>query len=85
MSRGGIETYGGIVWCDASEFIPITGINQIFGHTSLPQPKWINFSDPNTIFSRNLALDVKNADYYAIHDDSDDANPITIHKTIGRQ
>lgn len=85
MSRGGIETYGGIVWCDSSEFIPISGINQIFGHTSLPQPKWINFSDPNAIYSKNLALDVNNADYYAIYDDSNVDNPITIHKTRGRQ
>ena len=33
-SRGGLFNVGGITWCDYNaEFHPLTGLNQIFGHT----------------------------------------------------
>ncbi len=31
--RGGTERCGGLLWCDVREFMPIAGLNQIFGHT----------------------------------------------------
>lgn len=31
--RGGSSAVGGPLWCDYTEFAPIPGINQIFGHT----------------------------------------------------
>lgn len=40
--RGGHQRYGGINWCDSREFIPIKGLNQIFGHTHLDYIRWIN-------------------------------------------
>ncbi len=42
-SRGGMHNVGGIIWCDfAHEFHPVTGLNQIFGHTPMLQgsPVW---------------------------------------------
>ena len=66
-SRDGSETVGGIVWCDANEFLGIKGINQIFGHTPQEKPRWINSPD-----SQNLCLDVNNANCYAIHDSDTD-------------
>jgi hypothetical protein len=75
-SRGGDAQHGGIVWCDRSEFIHIDGINQIFGHTPGKKPIWMEFGSPLTHkFSKNLALDVSHAQYYAIHKN----NEITIH------
>ena len=32
-ARGGSHPCGGLLWCDVHEFVPIPGINQIFGHT----------------------------------------------------
>jgi len=66
-SRDGSELVGGIVWCDANEFLGIKGINQIFGHTPQEKPRWINSTD-----SQNLCLDVNNANCYAIHDSDTD-------------
>jgi len=72
-SRGGIETVGGITWCDADEFSGIPGINQIFGHTPQRKPRWINKgSSLSKEYSQNLCLDVNNANYYAIHDSDTD-------------
>lgn len=71
-SRGGSARHGGIMWCDITEFSPISQINQVFGHTPVASPKWINKEN-----SKNLALDVNNSDYYAIHDDQ--TNDITTH------
>jgi len=35
MPRGGIDKVGGIYWCDwYSEFQPVPGLTQVFGHTS---------------------------------------------------
>lgn len=31
--RGGFQRYGGITWGDWTNFAPVNGINQIFGHT----------------------------------------------------
>lgn len=31
--RGGFHPCGGIYWCDWTEFDPVTGVNQIFGHS----------------------------------------------------
>ena len=73
QSRGGIEVYGGINWCDANEFAPIDGINQIFGHTPQRKPRWINKGSPLTkLYSQNLCLDITHCNYYAIHDDVTD-------------
>lgn len=33
ISRGGSSLVGGPLWCDYNEFVDISGINQIFGHT----------------------------------------------------
>lgn len=34
-ARGGTSSYGGIFWCDyKSEFDPIPGLQQVFGHTA---------------------------------------------------
>jgi len=73
-SRGGIETVGGINWCDADEFSGIPGVNQIFGHTPQKKPRWINKgSSLSKEYSQNLCLDVSYAHYYAIHDSKDDS------------
>lgn len=37
--RGGLHPVGGPLWNDATEFIPIYGIRQIFGHTPQNSPK----------------------------------------------
>lgn len=33
VSRGGRAPCGGLRWCDWREFVPVEGVNQIFGHT----------------------------------------------------
>lgn len=78
-SRGGSEIHGGINWCDADEFVPVAGINQIFGHTPQPKPRWINAGSPlSKEYSRNLCLDTYgHSNYYAVHDSDTDA--ISIH------
>src|ERR1051326_644850 len=43
-ARGGLFNVGGIIWCDIREFYPITGLNQIFGHTPSKHPRWINYN-----------------------------------------
>jgi len=75
MSRGGRELHGGIDWCDADEFIPVEGINQIFGHTPQRKPRWIDAGSPLTLkYSRNLCLDVSHCNYYVLHDSNNDMN-----------
>jgi hypothetical protein len=32
-ARGGRAPFGGLLWCDTSEFLPTPGLNQLFGHT----------------------------------------------------
>jgi hypothetical protein len=75
MSRGGRELHGGIDWCDADEFEPVPGVNQIFGHTPQQKPRWITTGSPLSLqHSRNLCLDVSHCCYYVIHDSNDDQN-----------
>ncbi len=38
VSRGGRAPFGGVNWCDVNEFLPIDGVNQVFGHTPQPRP-----------------------------------------------
>jgi len=47
-SRGGTYKVGGIMWCDSREFVPIKGLNQIFGHTKqiFPQLNTSNAWNP---------------------------------------
>ena len=72
-SRGGDELRGGINWCDATEFKPVTGVNQIFGHTPQKNPRWINSgSSLSNDYSQNLCLDVSHCNYYVIHDSNND-------------
>lgn len=47
-SRGGRSQYGGMIWADWDEFNPISGVNQIVGHTPHDVPEVIvKFSDGN--------------------------------------
>lgn len=40
--RGGGKPYGGLFWCDFNaEFEPVTGLNQVFGHTRASQGQGI--------------------------------------------
>lgn len=73
-SRGGNQPVGGIIWCDyTQEFYPVSGLNQIFGHT--PQgngtPKWCiktgeekpyfmasNKSTPKTFTDVNTSINI---------------------------
>ena len=68
MSRGGNELVGGIIWCDSREFTPIPGIDQIFGHTPGPKPRFIHSGELNSPeYSTNLALDnYGHSNYYAV-------------------
>ncbi|NIU00684.1 MAG: hypothetical protein GWN01_07025, partial [Nitrosopumilaceae archaeon] len=59
--RGGMDAYGGIVWCDYDEFEPIPGVKQIFGHTADQVPKRYN--------NENICIDTFLM-YYAIYDGS---------------
>lgn len=75
MSRGGRELHGGIDWCDADEFAPIVGVNQIFGHTPQRKPRWINEGSPlSKDYSQNLCLDVSHCNYYVLHDSNNTMN-----------
>lgn len=38
-SRGGRQQHGGILWADWSEFSPVSGVNQIVGHTPHEVPE----------------------------------------------
>ncbi len=77
-SRGGGSPVGGIIWCDQREFRSIPGVNQIFGHTPLEKPRWMNSGISNMDkYSQNLCLDVSHSQYYAIH--NSDTNVVTTH------
>lgn len=58
--RGGSANCGGLLWCDKFEFVPIKGVRQVFGHTKVPTPRWIN--------ENNLLLDT-GLKHYALLDD----------------
>jgi hypothetical protein len=57
--RGGYNRAGGIFWGDLTEFVPVPGIRQIFGHTA-DGPRWIDADH------RNLLLDSRDGYPYAI-------------------
>lgn len=77
-SRGGDHPFGGIIWCDSSEFRPIMGINQVFGHTPQRKPVWLYNGRPTAkSYTQNLCLDVSHCNYYGIHDDATDM--VTVH------
>ena len=59
--RGGRDKYSGILWSDTSEFVPIPGIKQIFGHTNQHEPLW--FGKDNVCIDTWLK-------YYAVYEDS---------------
>lgn len=69
-SRGGLQTFGGITWQDFDEFIPIPGVNQVFGHTKGVEPRQILGES-----SVNWCLDTNNKHYAVIED-----SRITIHE-----
>lgn len=49
--RGGREKHGGVVWGDASSFLPIPNVYQVCGHTPLRKPDriWITKKAPMSI------------------------------------
>lgn len=53
--RGGSASTGGLTWCDIREFEPLTGQNQVFGHT--PLKKCINISEMMGQFGQNWCID----------------------------
>ena len=65
--RGGIQRYGGIVWCDFDEFVGIPGVKQVFGHTPQNIPTWKNYTE-NGLTSENLCVDTHNRDYVIYND-----------------
>ena len=58
-SRGGHQTYGGMTWCDYSEFVDIPGVKQIFGHTPSTE---VRYTDKNSV-----CLDTQGR-HYAVHE-----------------
>lgn len=70
FSRGGRARLGGLTWMDYSEFEPIPGINQIFGHTPDRFPR--NIITPN---SENWCIDTHSNHYSIIEiDDGESGN-----------
>ena len=59
--RGGLQRIGGPLWMDWDNLIPISGINQIVGHTPGDDVRKRTTSD-----SRNYCLDVRNGSVAAI-------------------
>lgn len=62
MARSGSAPFGGVNWCDTSEFVPIPGVNQIFGHTPSRTP--VRFNKPR---SSNYCIDT-NSRHYMVFD-----------------
>jgi predicted RNase H-like HicB family nuclease len=60
MKRGGPSRFGGPLWCDLSEFVPIAGLNQVFGHTPAHEPVLIREGG-----QFNLCLDT-HSNHYAL-------------------
>lgn len=61
-ARGGIEgEVGGILWCDYSEFEPIEGVAQIFGHSNGREPRLVEADRFNMCLDTGLH-------YYIIYD-----------------
>lgn len=68
MARGGSAPFGGLIWCDVSEFLPIRGVNQVFGHTPQQSKRVWKYDTKrrtgNTTDSKNYCIDTYLA-YYA--------------------
>jgi hypothetical protein len=70
-SRGGFDPCPGPLWADYNEdFVPINGVNQIFGHTPADEVRVDIFND-----STNIALDT-HLKYYLVVEDADHVNAI---------
>lgn len=91
-ARGGHEPFGGLTWCDLSEFKPIPNVNQVFGHTPRKVPDIIfRRSDGPIKISAYDQIDLKAVDklcsvnyaidtglrYYAIIENGE----VSIHKS----
>ena len=63
-ARGGSDEHGGILWMDWSALVPMSGINQVVGHTPY---RWIR--ELRTSESENYCLDVMNASVCGILED----------------
>ena len=59
--RGGLQKFGGPLWMDFDNFMPIPGINQLVGHTPDQDVR-----ENCTTGSRNYCIDVRNASVAAI-------------------
>ena len=59
--RGGPQEIGGPLWLDFGNFVPISGINQLVGHSPGRRVREIN-----TASSSNYCIDVRNASAAAI-------------------
>ncbi|RTL07660.1 metallophosphatase family protein [Candidatus Dependentiae bacterium] len=71
MARGGRAPFGGLTWCDVNEFVPIAGINQVFGHTPQPGRVWkydTKRRSGNIANSENYCIDTHLACYARIVD-----------------
>jgi hypothetical protein len=64
--RFGLSPCGGLTWCDIHEFKPIRYVKQIFGHTPLHVPRFIN--------DTNVCLDT-HLHYYGVIENGE----LTIH------
>ena len=62
--RGGLQRIGGPLWMGWDNFMPISGVNQIVGHTPGDEVR-----KKITRKSRNYCLDVGNASVAAILED----------------
>lgn len=70
-SRGGQHPAGGLIWCDFDrEFQPITGLNQIVGHT--PQRGFANWCHVKTKFPNKTYYSCK--DWWPNENDLNDVN-----------
>ncbi len=59
--RGGSNGVGGPLWCDYDEFVPIPGLNQIFGHTKSDSVRYVRAEN-----SVNCCIDT-GLDHYAVY------------------
>lgn len=75
FSRGGRARLGGLTWMDYSEFEPIPGINQIFGHTSDRFPR--NIITPD---SENWCIDTHLNHYSIIEIDEGESGNYGLQK-----
>jgi hypothetical protein len=61
--RGGDSDKCGTLWCDIVEFEPIPRLKQIFGHSNVEEPKWIDKSnicmDANGYYLLNVDRKIK--------------------------